>query len=151
MKKQVVVLIAIVAFVLGAVACCLSCCGKSKIAVVDIAAIVSQSEQVQALKNEQAAQAQSLTQWLQAAQDEVEKQTESKKKEELLQKYNAEFTQRRDAAAQQYAARLQEVDNSIRQTIIDVAKKGGYKMVVVKEVVIDGGKDITEEVAKVVK
>lgn len=151
MKKQVVVLIAIVAFVLGAVACCLGCCGKSKIAVVDIAAIVSQSEQVQALKNEQATQAQTLTQWLQAAQDEVEKQSDAKKRDELLQKYNAEFAQRRDAVAQQYAARLQEVDNSIRQTIIDVAKDKGYKMVVVKEVVIDGGKDITEEVAKVVK
>lgn len=151
MKKQVVVLIAIAAFVLGAVACCLGCCSKSKVAVVDIAAIVGQSEQVQALKTEQAAQAQALAQWLQAAQAEVEKQTDAKKKEELLQQYNTEFTQKRDAAAQQYAARLQEVDNSIRQTIVEVAKDKGYKMVVVKEVVIDGGKDITEEVAKVVK
>lgn len=151
MKKQVVVLVAVVAFVLGAVACCLACCGKPRIAVVDIASIVSQSEQVQALKTEQAAQAQALAQWLQAAQAEVEKQADAKKKDELLQQYNAEFAQRRDAAAQQYAARLQEVDNSIRQTIIDEAKKLGYKMVVVKEVVIEGGKDITEAVAKVVK
>lgn len=151
MKKQVVVLIAAVAFLLGAGVCCALCCGKSKIATIDVAAIVGQSEQVQALKTEQAAQAQALAQWLQAAQAEVEKQSDAKKKEELLQQYNAEFAQRRDAVAQQYAARLQEVDSSIKQTIADEAKKLGYKVVIVKDVTVYGGDDITEVVAKSVK
>lgn len=151
MKKQVVVLIAAVAFFLGAGVCCALCCGKSKIATIDVAAIVGQSEQVQALKTEQAAQAQALAQWLQAAQAEVEKQSDAKKKEELLQQYNAEFAQRRDAVAQQYAARLQEVDSSIKQTIADEAKKLGYKVVIVKDVTVYGGDDITEIVAKSVK
>lgn len=151
MKKQVVVLIAAVAFILGAGICCALCCGKSKIATVDIAAVVNQSEQVQALKTEQAAQAQALAQWLQAAQAEVEKQSDAKKKEALLQQYNAEFAQKRDAVAQQYAARLQEVDDSIKQTIADEAKRQGYKVVLVKEVAVYGGHDITEDVKKVVK
>ena len=151
MKKQVVVLIAAVAFILGAGVCCALCCGKSKIATVDIAAVVNQSEQVQALKTEQAAQAQALAQWLQAAQAEVEKQTDAKKKEALLQQYNAEFAQRRDAVAQQYAARLQKVDNSNKQTIEDEAKKHGYKVVIAKEIALYGGDDITEAVAEAVK
>ncbi len=151
MKKQVVVLIAAVAFILGIGACCAFCCGKSKIATIDVAAIVNQSEQVQALKTEQAAQAQALAQWLQAAQAEVEKQSDASKKEALLQQYNTEFAQRREAVAQQYAAKLQEVDNNIKQTIADEAKKLGYKIVIVKEVAVYGGDDITEAVAKVVK
>lgn len=151
MKKQVVVLIAAAAFIVGMGVCCAFCCGKSKIATVDVAAVVNQSSQVQALKTEQAAQAQALAQWLQAAQAEVEKQADAKKKEALLQQYNAEFAQRREAAAQQYAARLQEVDNSIKDTIASEAKKLGYKVVLVKEVAIYGGDDITEAVAKVIK
>lgn len=151
MKKQVVVLIAVVAFVLGLAASCVFQCNKSKIATVDIAAVVNQSEQVQALKTEQAAQAQALAQWLQAAQAEVEKQTDAKKKDELLKQYNAEFAQKRDEVAQQYAAKLQEIDASIKQTIVDEAKKQGFNTVVVKEVVIEGGKDITDSVVKVIK
>lgn len=68
-----------------------------------------------------------------------------------MQQYNAEFAQKRDAVAQQYAARLQEVDDSIKQTIADEAKRQGYKVVLVKEVAVYGGHDITEDVKKVVK
>ncbi len=151
MKKGYVALIAVLAFALGAVACCGYCCFKSKVAVVDIMSIVSKSEQVQNLKAQQAAQSEALGQWLQAAQAEVEKIEDKKKKEELSQQRAAEFVQKRDAVAQQYATLLEEADKSITNSIIEVAKKKGYKLVVPKNLVIYGSDDITDEVEKVIK
>jgi Skp family chaperone for outer membrane proteins len=119
--------------------------------VVDLAAVVSNSEQVKALQAEQNAKAQELTQWLQNAQKEVNKEKDEAKKNELLQKYNAEFAQKREALAQQYAVALQKVDASITETITNEAKKLGYTLVLAKGTTIYGGDDITEQVAKVVK
>lgn len=151
MKKGYVALVAVIALVLGAAAGCGFCCFKSKVAVVDIMSIVSKSEQVQNLKAQQAAQSEALGQWLQAAQAEVEKIEDKKKKEELSQQRAAEFVQKRDAVAQQYATLLEEADKSITNSIIEVAKKKGYKLVVPKNLVIYGSDDITDEVEKVIK
>ncbi|MBQ9271462.1 MAG: OmpH family outer membrane protein [Alphaproteobacteria bacterium] len=151
MKKTLVVVavLALVALGLG-IACCAKCCG-SKIAVVDLPAIVGNSAQVQALQAEQNAKGQELGQWLQNAQNEVNAQSDSKKKEALLQQYNAAFAQKREELAQQYAQKLQAVDANITSTITEIAKKMGYKMVLAKGVTIYGGDDITEEVKKAIK
>ncbi len=151
MKKGYVVLTVAIAFVLGAAVCCGLCCRKSKVAVVDIMSIVGKSEQVQNLKAQQAAQTEALGQWLQAAQAEIEKVKDEAKKEELSKQRAAEFVQRRDAVAQQYATMLQEADKSITESIVKIAKKKGYKLVVPKNLVIYGSDDITEEVEKVIK
>jgi Skp family chaperone for outer membrane proteins len=151
MKKGYVVLAVAIAFVLGAAACCGLCCSKSKVAVVDIISIVSKSEQVQNLKAQQAAQTEALGQWLQAAQEEVNKIKDDKQKDEKTKQYAAEFAQKRDAVVQQYSAMLADVDKSITETIIKVAKSKGYKVVLPKNLVIYGSSDITEEVEKEIK
>ena len=143
-----VALVALVALGLS-IGCCLKCCHK--VAVVDLPAVVGNSAQVQALQAEQNAKGQELAQWLQKAQNEVNSQSDNKKKEAWLQQYNAEFAQRREALAAQYAQKLQEVDASITQTIAETAKKMGYKMVLAKGVTVYGGDDITEDVKKVIK
>jgi hypothetical protein len=53
MKKIYVIAVAVVLVVLGAVIGCMCCCCHSKTAVVDVMAIVNQSAQVTALKEEQ--------------------------------------------------------------------------------------------------
>ena len=148
MKKTSILLALVVSLTLGL---CTACKFQTKIAVVDLAAVVGNSEQVRALQADQNTKAQQLTQWLQSVQTEVNAQSDDKKKEELLQKYNAEFAQRRGVIAQQYAEALQQVDASITQTIADEAKKLGYTLVLAKGSTIYGGDYITDQIAKVVK
>lgn len=151
MKKGYVAILVVLALAIGAGACCLCCCSKSKVAVVDVVSIVNKSEQVQNLKAQQAAQTEALSQWLQAAQEEVNKIKDDKQKEEKTKQYAAEFAQKRDAVVQQYSAMLADVDKSITETIIKVAKSKGYKVVLPKNMVIYGSSDITEEVEKEIK
>lgn len=151
MKKSYVAILVVLALVIGAGACCLFCCSKSKVAVVDVVSIVNKSEQVQNLKAQQAAQTEALGQWLQAAQEEVNKIKDDKQKDEKTKQYAAEFAQKRDAVVQQYSAMLADVDKNITDTIIKVAKSKGYKVVLPKNLVIYGSSDITEEVEKEIK
>ena len=124
---------------------------ESKIAVVDVQAIVAKSAQVQALKKEQQTKIQALEKWLKTAQSDVEKQKTQEGKEKLLKKYNTEFAKKKEAIAKDYQARLQAVDKSITDTISNTARAKGYNMVISKGVVVFGGDDITTDVAKVVK
>ena len=151
MKKGYVALLVVLALAIGAGACCLCCCHKSKVAVVDVVSIVNKSEQVQNLKNQQTAQTEALGQWLQTAQAEVDKIKDEKQKEEKTKQYAAEFAQKREAVAQQYAALLSEVDKNITETIVKVAKSKGYELVVPKNLVIYGSDDITAEVEAEIK
>jgi outer membrane protein len=124
---------------------------ESKIAVVDVQAVVSKSAQVQALKKEQQTKIQDLEKWLKTAQTDVEKQKTQEGKEKLLKKYNTEFAKKKEAIAKDYQTRLQAVDKSITETISATARAKGYNMVISKGVVVFGGDDITADVAKVVK
>lgn len=124
---------------------------EQKIAVVDVAAVVSKSAQVQALKKEQQTKMQDLEKWLKTAQADVEKQKTKEGKEKLLKKYNSEFAKKKETIAKDYSTRLQAIDKSITETISTTAKAKGYNMVISKGVVVFGGDDITAEVQKVVK
>lgn len=126
-------------------------CCKSSMAVVDVAGVVAKSAQVQALKSEMDAKNSELAQWLKKANDEVNGENDKEKQGELLQKYNAEFTQKRNELLKEYRDKLQAIDNDINSTIANTAKDKGYKSVVAKGVVIYGGDDITGDVIEVVK
>lgn len=130
---------------------CFRCCHKSKIAVVDITTIVQNSEQVKALKEEQNTKAQELATWLQNAQNAVKNETDKSKQEDLLKQYNAEFAAKKQTIATEYAQKLQDIDNNITKTISDKAKKEGYQLVIAKNLVIYGGKDITDTILEIVK
>ncbi len=57
---------------------------------------------------------------------------------------------RRDIALQ-YQQELKTVSDNISQTVAKEAEKKGYSMVIAKNIVICGGVDITEHVAKIIK
>ena len=149
MKKSYMLLSAVIAFLL-VVGICIFKCGND-IAVVDVAAVVNHSEQVKALREEQTAKAQELNQWLQEAQNKVEKEKDKNKKEDLMRKYSEEFNQKRQEVAQRYSEELKSIDDNITATITEYAKKKGYKLVIAKSLTIYGGKDITDEITKLVK
>lgn len=123
----------------------------SNIAVVDVQAIVNSSAQVKALKEEQATKVKELNLWLQNAQNEVNAEQDKEKQQALLQKYNAEFALKRRDIALQYQQELKTVSDNISQTVAKEAEKKGFSIVIAKNIVICGGVDITEHVAKIIK
>ena len=148
MKKVILSALILAGMTLGTAS---SVMAEGKIAVIDIQAVVSKSAQVQALKKEQETKMQDLEKWLKTAQADVEKQKTQEGKEKLLKKYNADFAKKREEAAKNYQAKLQEIDKSITATVAEKAKALGYDMVIAKGVVVYGGDDITKEVQKAVK
>lgn len=124
---------------------------ESKIAIVDVPAIVAKSAQVQALKKEQQTKMQELDKWLNTVKADIDKQKTKEGKEKLIQKYNTDFAKKRDAIAKNYQTKLKAIDKSITDTIASQARANGYDMVISKGVVLYGGTDITAEIQKVVK
>ena len=122
-----------------------------EIAVVDVPYIVDKSEQVRALREAQATEAMEISKWLDDIQNEIQEETDSEKKESLLQDYKSQFEAKKTEIAQQYNEKLHEIDQNITKTITDEAKKRGYKLVLPKGLAIYGGVDITEDIAKIVK
>ena len=125
---------------------------EQNIAVVDVAAVVAKSAQVQALKKEQQTKMQDLEKWLTTARADVEKQKTQEGKEKLLKKYNTDFEKKKADIAKNYQNKLQAIDKSITGTIVNEAKTKGYDLVLSKQgAVLYGGLDITGDLMKVVK
>ena len=125
---------------------------ESKIAVVDIQAVVAKSAQVQALKKENEAKAKELQKWLGNCKTEINKQKTQSAKDKLTKKYEAELKQKQEANQKVYSDKLKAIDKSITETIVKEAVVKGYDLVLTKQgVVLYGGKDITEDLKKIVK
>ena len=123
----------------------------SKIAVADVNKIVSQSSQVMALKKEQQLKMEELQKWLVNARKDVEKQSTKEGKEKLVKKYDADFQKKQQAIQKDYTSKLQSIDKEISAVIAKEAKANGYDIVIAKNVVLYGGDDITQSIAKLVK
>ena len=123
----------------------------SKIAVVDVAQVVSSSPQVLALKKEQEAKAKELISFIEKARKDVASTTDIKKKQALEEKYTKELNTRRTNSEKYYADKLAEIDKTISAQIETQAKANNYDIVLVKGVVLYGGEDITEAVKKALK
>lgn len=151
MTKKIL-LIAVAMFVLGYTTNNIAVSSNvSKIAVIDVQAVVNKSNQVQALKKEQAAKTQELQKWLKVVSADINKQSTEDGKQKLAKKYNSEYAKKQEAILKSYQEKLSVIDKNISATIAQEAKNGGYDMVLAKGVVIYGGDDITETVSKVVK
>ena len=124
---------------------------ETKVAVIDVQAVVSKSAQVQALKKEQAKKMEDLQKWLKVVRADVEKQKTEEGKAKLVKKYDAEYAKKQAEIRKTYTEKLQEIDKSINATIAERAKAKGYDMIISKGVVVYGGDDITADVLKFVK
>ena len=123
----------------------------NNIAVVDVQKVVASSAQVKALKADREAKIKDLASFVQTARTNVAKEKNAEKKKALEEKYNKELNTKRDAIQKDYAKKLANIDKSISATIAQKAKAANYSMVIAKGVVLYGGQDITNEIAKVVK
>lgn len=123
----------------------------TRIAVVDVQTVVSQSQQVKELKQEQAKKIQDLEKWLKVVNEDVAKQKTDEGKQKLTAKYNAEFAKKKETIVKDYQAKLQTIEKSISDTITQQARAKGYDIVIAKGMVLYGGDDITADITKVVK
>ena len=146
--------VAIIAFGLGLVASNYAMSdvpSDFKVAVVDVQKVVANSAQVKALKDEQAKKGQELAKFIETAKAALDKEKDPKKRQALETKYNKEFQAKREAIAKNYETKLMAIDKNILTVIDTNAKKSGYNLVLAKGVVLNGGTDITDTIAKEVK
>lgn len=123
----------------------------SKIAVVDVNKVVSQSSQVMALKKEQGRKMDELQKWVTTARADVEKQKTQESKDKLVKKYDEEFVKKQQSIQKDYTTKLQAIDKDISEVIAKEAKSKGYDVVLSKNVVLYGGEDITNTISKLIK
>ena len=123
----------------------------TKIAVVDVQAVVNSSSQVAALKKEQETKAKDIVAFIEKARKDVAATKDVKKKQTLEEKYNKELNAKKTAMDKNYATKLEAIDKTISTHIASQAKAGGYDIVLAQGVVLYGGSDITEAVKKAVK
>ncbi len=123
----------------------------SKIAVVDVPRVVSQSTQVKNLKAEHDKKKNEMIQLMNKAKSEVDAQTDINKKKAIAEKYDKELAAKREAAAKDYAKKLADIDKNITAVITKQAQASGYDMVIAKASVLYGGDNITEQVIKNIK
>ena len=124
---------------------------ECNIAVVDLQKVVDNSAQVKTLKNEHTAKIKELNGIVTKAQEEIAKQTDTKKIVEIQDKYTNQFNNKKAEIDKIYTSKLANIETQIQSEIEKKAKADGYDFVFAKSVALYGGKDITKEISGMVK
>ena len=124
---------------------------ECNIAVVDLQKVVDNSAQVKTLKNEHTAKIKELNGIITKAQEEIAKQTVTKKIVEIQDKYTNQFNNKKSEIDKIYSSKLANIETQIKSEIEKKAKADGYDFVFAKSVALYGGKDITSEISGMVK
>lgn len=122
-----------------------------KIAVVDIAAIIKNSKEINTLRLEQAKQMQNMQATIDKAKAEISKEQDPVKIAQLEEKYRNEINKQKLALDTSYNNKLTAIDNKIKTAVVEKARSMNYNMVLPKNTVLFGGDDITEQVATIIK
>ena len=122
-----------------------------KIGIVDIKKVVANSSEAKSIQTEQKKKIDELTRFSEKARLSVDKEKDPEKQKELEEKFTKELNEKRTAIDSEYAKKLSLAEQDIRNIIETTAKDKGYTMVIMKSVVLYGGEDINDEVAKAVK
>ena len=122
-----------------------------KIAVVDIATILKNSKEINALKLEQEKQMQNMQATIDKAKAEISKEQDPAKIAQLEEKYRNEINKQKLALDTSYNNKLTAIDNKIKTAVVEKARSMNYNMVLPKNTVLFGGDDITEQVATIIK
>ena len=117
-----------------------------KVAIVDVPKVFTASQQLKNLKDEQKKKGEELAKFIENAKSSIDKETDAAKKKALEEKYT-----KRAAISKDYETKWLAVEKNISSIIDEKAKADGYNLVLAKGVVLSGGTDITEDVAKKVK
>lgn len=122
-----------------------------KVAVVDVPELIQGSAQVQALVKDQQKQLTDLKTFIEKAQADITKQTDETKRKALEDKYNKELRTKQETIQKNYETKRTAIEKQITGVITKQAQTDKYDLVLLKNVVIYGGSDITATVKPNVK
>ncbi len=123
----------------------------ANIAVVDFQKIVDTTQKAQAIKNEQKKKFEELVAFVNTARNDINAEPDPQKQKQLEEKYQNEFTQKKNAIDKDYEAKLANFNTEITAEINNLSKEKSYDLVLLKSTVLSGGTDITDDVVKNLK
>ena len=121
---------------------------SEKIGIVDIQELVKNSSAVRALRQEHTAQLEALNTIIREAQNAIANESDPQKIVMLQDRYNSEFNSKKESIDNQYKIKLSEIENKLRNDIVESAKKNNYDYVFAKSVMFCGGDDITDLISR---
>ena len=122
-----------------------------RVAVVDVQELINKSSDVSALKADQQKKLDLMKATVEKAQNEISKENDPQKIQQLEEKYRNEINNQKLALDNEYNTKLKQIDTNIKNMVVAKAKGLQYNLVLPKNIVLFGGDDITSEVAKMVK
>jgi len=147
------ILVGIIAFAIGAFSnnVAYSVNNHLNIAVVNIKKVVQNYSKVNALKTEQKAKLNDLKKFVKDARAKIAGESDVIKKKALEDKYNKELNKKRSAMNLDYTKKLKIINKNITKVINKTAKNKQIDLVLTKNSVLYGGKDITNDILKSLK
>ena len=119
-----------------------------KVAVVDVQQLVANSAQVKQLRTEQENKVKQMQATIEKAWAEISKETDPNKIASLEEKYRNQINEQKVALDKEYNDKLVKIDSDIRTAVIEKARGLNYSLVLPKNMVLFGGDDITDVIAK---
>ncbi len=124
---------------------------KYKVAVIDVAQVLENSNEIQELKRAQDKDMEELNTLISKAQNDL---LNEHNKSKLIQKesnYRQQIEDKKKNMDKEYSLKLAKINDHIRSMISKEAKKSNYNLVLPTGMVISGGDDITVNVIKQMK
>lgn len=124
---------------------------KYKVAVIDVAQVLENSNEIQELKHAQDKDMEELNTLISKAQNDL---LNEHNKSKLIQKesnYRQQIETKKKNMDKEYSLKLAKINDHIRSMISKEAKKSNYNLVLPTGMVISGGDDITVNVIKQMK
>ena len=124
---------------------------KYKVAVIDVAQVLENSNEIQELKRAQDKDMEELNTLISKAQNDL---LNEHNKSKLIQKesnYRQQIETKEKNMDKEYSLKLAKINDHIRSMISKEAKKSNYNLVLPTGMVISGGDDITVNVIKQMK
>lgn len=122
-----------------------------KVAVVDIAEVISNSSEIKAIKAEQEKQILAMQSTIDKARQDITKEKDPVKIAQLEEKYRKQINEQKLALDTEYNKKLTAIDSKIKTAVVEKARSMNYNIVLPKNTVLFGGDDITEQVASIMK
>lgn len=122
-----------------------------KVAVVDVAEILSHSKEIQQLKTSQDRENEELNTLISKAQNDLLNEHDRTKFLRKEDEYKKQIETKKSEIDNKYNTKLAQINDSIKNVISTEAKKENYNLVLPAGLVISGGKDITSKIVDKIK
>lgn len=125
--------------------------GDMKVAIVDLSQLITNSQSVKTLKSTHEKQLSDIEKTLEQARIDISNETNPDKIAKLEEKYRKDVSDKKFQMDKSYNDKLMEIDKSIKAQVAQKAKELNYTVVLPKNMVLYGGEDITNLIAKDIK